>query len=284
MLRALILFLAGAWMLTSCKTQRMICPAYQSAFVFDKAATKENFVLYNDSKDQPREVLASNGKIFTLPAKDSAWEKSVVLPGPSLPIERRVKKDRYLLLPQKTYKKALRDLQTIPMKPVYQKKVEEDTAAIRKALDSAARTITDTITSIALPKKEKKKQEEDSVYVITKLKEKFNLDQDNYMWYFRNLLVLPDVRLSMDEANGAKNLPKAAKKGFFAGLKELFKKKPKKKDSLNLQEPQPTTDSTGAVVTPPKKKFSFKGLFKKKKKEAAPVKKEEAIKEEEEKF
>ncbi len=283
MLRALILLLAGACLLTGCKSQRMICPAYQSAFVFDKAATKENFVYYNDNKDQPREVLASNGKAFTLPAKDSTWEKSVVLPGPSLPIARRVKKDRYLLLPQKTYKKALRDLQTIPMKPVYQKKVEEDTAAIRKALDSAARTITDTITSVSLPKKEKKQEEKDSVYVITTLKEKFNLDQDNYMWYFRNLLVLPDVRVAMDEQATAKNPPKAAKKGFFASLKGLFKKKPKKKDSLAVEEPQ-ETDSTGAPIAKPKKKFSFKGLFKKKKPEAAPAKKEEAIKEEEEKF
>lgn len=282
MLRALILLLAGAWLLTSCKTQRMICPAYQSAFVFDKATTKENFVYYNENKDQPREILASNGKAFTLPAKDSTWERSVVLPGPSLPIERRVKKDRYLLLPQKTYKKALHDLQTIPMKPVYQKKVEEDTAAIRKALDSAARTITDTITSVSLPKKEKK-LEEDSVYVITKLKEKFNLDQDNYMWYFRNLLVLPDVRIAMGEQEAAKNPPKAARKGFFASLKGLFKKKPKKKDSLAVEEPQ-ATDSTGAPIAKPKKKFSFKGLFKKKKPEGAPVKKEEAIKEEEEKF
>jgi hypothetical protein len=263
----------------------MVCPAYQSAFLFDKNTSKENFVYYNQNKDQPREVLASNGKTFTLPARDSTWDKSVVLPGPSLPIERRVKKDRYLLLPRKTYKKALRDLQTIPMKPVYAKKVEEDTAAIHKALDSAARSITDTITSVAVSAKQKSNEESDSgVYVITKAKEKFNVDQDNYMWYFRDILVLPDVKAAIEGAAAAESAAtvKTEKKGFFGKLKGLFKKKPKK-DSLNVEEQTQPTDSTGAPI-PQKKKFSFKGLFKKKSKDIAPVKKEEAIKEEEEKF
>ncbi len=281
MVRALTPLLLAALSLCSCNTQRMVCPAYQSAFLFDKNTSKDNFVYYNQNKDQPREVLASNGKTFTLPARDSTWDQSVVLPGPSLPIERRVKKDRYLLLPQKTYKKALRDLQTVPMKPVYPKKVEEDTAAIRKALDSAARTITDTITVANISTKPKTTEESDSgVYVITKEKEKFNVDQDNYMWYFRDILVLPDVKAAMDQGNETA-AAKTEKKGFFSKLKGLFKKKPKK-DSLNVQEQQ-ATDSMGAPI-PQRKKFSFKGLFKKKPKEATPVKKEEAIKEEEEKF
>lgn len=283
MVKALILLLGATLLICSCSTQRTICPAYQSAFLFDKNTSKDPFVYYNLNKDQPREVLASNGKAFNLPPRDSAWERSVVLPGPSLPIERRVKKDRYLLLPKKTYKKALRDLQTIQMKPVYPKKVEEDTAAIRKLLDSAARSITDTITAAGIASKPEQKQAEDSVYVISLEKEKFNVDQDNYMWYFRDILVLPDVKAAMEESKTEAKEAKGKKKGFFASLKGLFKKKPKK-DSLATTEPV-QTDSAGNVIPPKKKGFSFKGLFGKKSKKEAPVKKEEeAIKEEEEKF
>jgi len=42
--------------------------------------------------------------------------------------------------------------------------------------------------------------------VISKEKEKFNLDQDNYMWYFRDVLVLPDVKASLDEGKAEKAL------------------------------------------------------------------------------
>src|SRR6478736_2640068 len=152
MTKALILWLACIFTLIGCNTQRMICPAYQSAFIFDKSQEKKAFVLYNDNKNQPQEVLASNSKTLNLPARDSSWDNSVVIQAPSLPPERRVKKDRYLLLPQKTYRKALKALQTIPMKPVYPKK-QDDSLNIKKELDSAARSITDTIavTSVEKP-------------------------------------------------------------------------------------------------------------------------------------
>src|SRR6267154_3898976 len=196
MTRALSLCLACVYALTGCNTQRMICPAYQSAFIFDKSAEKKAFVLYNEDKNQPQEILASNSKTLNLPARDSSWDNSAVVQAPSLPPERRVKKDRYLLLPQKTYRKALKALQTIPMKPVYPKK-EDDSLNIKKELDSAARSITDTITAAMVAKPKEKKV--DIVYMITTEKEKFNVDQDNYMWYFRDILVLPDVKLAMDE-------------------------------------------------------------------------------------
>jgi hypothetical protein len=299
MTRALLLILAFACMLIACNTQRMICPAYQSNFYFDQKKQKEAFVFYNDNKDQPREVLASNSKTLNLPARDSAWENSHVIQGPALPFERKVKKEKYLLLPKKSYKQALRALQTVPMKPVYPK-IGEDSLDIKKALDSAARSITDTITSIASAKP-KEEPEEDSVYVITKEKEKFNLDQDNYMWYFRDILVLPDVKAGMDEANAAKEessgAAKGEKKGFFAKLKGLFKRKPKqevdtasfKKAKVDpflepdstLVQPQPQTPQVEAK--PEKKKG---GLFRKKSKtqDAPPPPKQDAKKEEKDGF
>jgi hypothetical protein len=271
----------------------MICPAYQSAFIFDKAQEKKTFVVYNDDKNQPQEVLASNSKTLNLPARDSSWDKSVVIKAPSLPHERRVKKDRYLLLPQKTYRKALRALQTIPMKPVYPKK-EDDSLKLKKELDGAARSITDTITTAV---EQPQEQQGDSVYVITKEKEKFNVDQDNYMWYFRDLLVLPDVRIAMEEGKAEKEAEgKKEKKSFFQRLKDIFKKKPKPEpeavDSTavprdeDMDLPDSTSISTPKATTPKPVVQKKTGLFGKKAKPAppAPKKKEDAKKEEDDGF
>jgi len=270
----------------------MICPAYQSAFIFDKSEEKKAFVVYNDNKNQPQEVLASNSKTLNLPARDSSWDKSIVIKAPSLPPERRVKKDRYLLLPQKTYRKALKALQTIPMKPVYPKKVD-DSLDIKKELDSAARSITDTITAASIAKPEE--QTGDSVYVISKEKEKFNVDQDNYMWYFRDILVLPDVRLAMEAGKAEKETEAAGskkeKKSFMEKLKGLFKKKPKPKtevadsSAVNEQDVNPY-DSTSTVSPPVVQKKKGKGLFSKKSKAAPPVepKKNDVKKEEDDGF
>ncbi len=283
MTRALVFCLACVFALMGCSVQRTICPAYQSAFIFDKSVEKNTFVLYNEN-NQPQEVLASNSKSLTLPARDSSWDKSAVIQAPALPFQRRVKKGRYLLLSPKTYKKALRALQTVPMKPVYPKK-DQDSLDIKKALDSAARSITDTLTVSATPRAED--QGGDGVYVISKAKEKFNVDQDNYMWYFRDVLVLPDVRLAMEGADGEKKATAAAGKAkgnIFQKLFGIFKKKPKvKSDSSTVarQEVSPTDSTTTSNSQPQvKKKKGIGGLFKKKAKvNPPPIKKTEGKKE-----
>lgn len=284
MIRALIVCLSIIGLLVGCNTQRMICPAYQSAFIYDKPSQKEAFVFYNSNVNQSREVVASNSKTLTLPANDSTWSNSIVLPGPSLPKERRTKKTRYLLLPEKTYKKALRALQTVEMKPVYPKKI--DSVDIKKALDSAARSITDTLT---VSGSEAAKEVKDSTYVISIEKEKFNADQDNYMWYFRNILVLPDVRLAMNEedAAGKPASVQKQKKGFFGFFTNIFKKKSKEPAKpVNKLQDQPSDSSS---VAPVKQKKGLLGMFKKKPKakvdaNEAQKKIDSAKKEEEEKF
>jgi len=292
MTKALIVCLACVCVLTGCNTQRMICPAYQSAFIFDKSQERKAFVLYNDNKNQPQELLASNNKTLNLPARDSSWDNSVVIKAPSLPPERRVKKDRYLLLPQKTYRKALRALQTIPMKAVYPKK-EQDSLNVKKALDSAARSLTDTLAASAATKP--KEQKGDSVYVISKEKEKFNVDQDNYMWYFRDVLVLPDVKLAMEEGKAEKNAGAAAKggkkekKSFLEKLKGIFKKKPKAQTevadttAVSDQEVNSPDSTSRPTATQPvvQKKKGFLGKKSKSTAPAAPKKKPDAKKKEE---
>jgi hypothetical protein len=274
MTRALLSVVTLLLVLSSC-TQRLICPAYQSSFIYDKPTQREKFVYYNESTTQPREVLASaNSKTITLPPRDSSWLKSDALRGPALPHVRRVKKDRYLLLPEKTYKKALKALRTVEMKPVYPKK---DSLDIQSELDSAARSLTDTLTSdSSIPK-----VEVDSTYAITKTKEKYNMDQDSYMWYFRDVLVLPDVRAAMMEEGQVraanKKATKKAKGGFF---NKIFKKK-NKKDSTAVESLQDPIAQDTVQATPKKKGLS--GLFKKKpkvdktdpSKKADPAKKEE---------
>jgi hypothetical protein len=297
MIRALIACVLAVLVLASCNTQRKICPAYQSAFIFDKPTQKEAFVHYNENKNQAREVLASNSKTLTLPANDSTWANSIVLPGPALPKEKRNKRTRYLLLPEKTYKKALRALQTVDMKPVYpKKKTDSLDANIDNLLDSAARSLNDTLTSTDKIDPTKPEAKKDSTYMISLEKEKFNVDQDNYMWYVRNILVLPDVRIAMDEQEKADKSTKAKtskkEKGFFGFFKNLFKKKGKKldknlkKDSLTVQEPQ-QLDSTGAVIPKKEKKKGIFGFLKKKPKvdpNAEQKKLDDAKKEEEENF
>ncbi|MBK7651361.1 MAG: hypothetical protein IPJ20_12380 [Flammeovirgaceae bacterium] len=256
MTRALLLVATLFMVLSSC-TQRLICPAYQSSFIYDKPTQREKFVYYNESTTQPREILASNSKTILLPPRDSSWLNSDALRGPALPQVRRVKKDRYLLLPEKTYKKALKALRTVEMKPVYPKK---DSLDIQSELDSAARSITDTLSS----ESSTRKVEVDSAYKITKTKEKYNLDQDSYMWYFRDVLVLPDVRAAMMEEGEVraanKKSAKKAKGGFFGGI---FKRK-NKKDSTAVESLQEPIAQDTAQAKPKKKGLG--GLFNKKSK------------------
>jgi len=260
-------------MLSSC-TQRVVCPAYQSAFIFDKPTAREKFVYYNESTTTSKDIMASNGKTITLPPRDSTWSKSTVLQGPALPMVKRVKMDKYLLLPEKTYKKAIRSLQTVEMKQILPKK-ETDSLDIKAALDSAARSITDTLTVQSVKAKPK---EVDSAYAITKTKEKYNMDQDIYMWYFRQMLVLPDVRAAMQQNKEAAE-QKEKKQGFF---KRLFGKKDKSRQAAeSVEEDAPSTEATEV-----KKKRSLNPFKKKTANPAAedPAKKADAEEEKDDGF
>lgn len=270
MTRALLSCVIILLILGSC-TQRLVCPAYQSAFIFDKPTARDKFVYYNESTTASKDIMASTGKTITLPARDSSWSNSTVLPGPALPKVKRVKMDKYLLLPEKTYKKALRSLQTVEMKQILPKKAD-DTLDIKAELDSAARSITDTLTVQA---GQPAVEEVDSVYAITKTKEKYNLDQDAYMWYFRDILVLPDVRAAMQQ-NKEMADQKKTKEGFF---KRLFgKKKKAKKVDDSVQVENVVSDSIAVKpkrsLNPFKKKTTKAGADDSKKK-ADPAKKEE---------
>ena len=234
MTRASVLWLAliALIALGSC-TQKMICPAYQSSFIYDKDALRKKFSYFKEDSTPKLMYTAS--------------------------------KDRYLVAVPETYRKKNRSLQTVEMAPVFP--VIPDSLKLNKGSDELMAEA-DVVDSAAVS------ASADSVYAITKTKEKYNVDQDIYMWYFRDMLVLPDVRAAMEtqreNRSGGASAAKQ-KKGAFSRKKPV--------DSLATETDVPA-DSTAA---PPKQKGFLGGLFggKKKSKGTTPaVKKDPAKKEE----
>jgi hypothetical protein len=266
MSRVAVILIGGLLALGSC-TQRMVCPAYQSAFIYDGEALKKQFSYFKDD---------STPKIIT------------------------VSKDKYLIIPEESYRKKIRSMQTIAMKPVYTKIPDSLNAEKKKEFEGAEKDEKDT-TSAA------NKKPVDSVYAITKDKEvrvlkydwdsskyyiqniTLNAEQDNYMWYFRDVLVLPDVRAAIEDQKNAKegkvNAGKKQKQGFFGFFKNIFKKKPKKNDSTSVATNANAPNDSTAVASPPpaKKKKGLFGLFGKKSADT-PVKKKDPAKKEDDGF
>lgn len=288
MTRALVVVCVFSAFLVSC-TEKVICPAYQSAYIYDKDALRKKFSYFeNDSVPKVR-------------------------PGGS-------RKNRYLIAKNVTYKTKTKSLQTIAMKPVQPvvpdslkpgglkaemvladsslRNVNDGTAVLR--IDTLAAANTDSMYMISLDK-------EVHVLKYNPIQRKYyvdsigyNVQQDNYMWYLREILVLPDIRLTKQneaEAKNASTKEAKKKKGIGGFFKNIFKKKDKStlvQDSVqNIQQEEDygyddfegkPRDSTqvNQVNAPqqPQKKGFFS--FLKRKKKDKPVKKEEPAKKEEE--
>jgi hypothetical protein len=236
MTRGFLVIIAVFALLSAC-TQRLICPAYQSSFIYDKEALRQKFSYFKED---------STPKVLT------------------------AAKDKYLIAVPESYRKTYRKMQTIEMKPIYPKKpdslnVKKDDDMLLAEADSAS------MDSLA---RKNATEPGDSTYAITKTKEKYNADQDLYMWYFREMLVLPDVRAAIEDKERKKNEPAGGKKekvGFIQGIKNIFKKKPKT-DSTAVKDP-----SGKAVPAEPNKKSS---LFKRKKKKSDQPKEKDPAKKE----
>jgi hypothetical protein len=218
-------------MLGSC-TQKMICPAYQSSFIYDKDALRKKFSYFKEDSTPKMMYTAS--------------------------------KNKYLVAVPESYRKKTRSLQTVAMEPVYP--VRPDSLKFSTGGESLQAEVDALDSTVSSPTS-------DSVYAITKTKEKFNVDQDIYMWYFRDQLVLPDVRAAMEiqSQNRAESAPVEKRR---KGLRKDTS------DSLATDEGVNPSDST---ATPPKKKGIF-GIFggKKAKKNNPPaIKKDPAKKEDE---
>lgn len=244
MARAFCVFICLTLVLGAC-TQRVICPAYQSAFIYDKEALRKKFSYFQED---------STPKVYT------------------------ASKNKYLIAEPVSYRKKIRSMQTIEMKPVNvvlpdsmqvgdDIDMGEDGVVPGAELDMAARSVIDSIYIVDVPK-DTAAVEEDSVYMISKDKElrllkydmpdslvydpasgkyvaetpryyvtevKFNVEQDNYMWYLRNYLILPDVMLAKQQQNQKGEEAKAKKGGFFKNLFGKKKKKEEEADTTTLQ-------------------------------------------------
>jgi hypothetical protein len=258
MARPFFVLLTLSLLLSAC-TQRMICPAYQSAFVYDKNELRKRFSYFQEDST-PKMLMAS--------------------------------KTKYLIAEPVSYRRKVRSMQTIPMRdvnPVLPDSMTmteeeliagmdgEDGVVPGAELDLAARSVIDSTYIVDVPQ-DTSQTYADSIYVISKDKElrflkfnnpdsvkfdeatgkyvaqtpeyvvtdiRFNVEQDNYMWYLRDNLVLPDVRLSQIQQKAqkeaeSKSAKKAKeKKGFLGFFKNLFKKKEKAPIDSTEQEVQP---------------------------------------------
>jgi hypothetical protein len=275
MARTLMFFIISIIALGAC-TQRLVCPAYQSAFIYDKEVLRKKFSYFKED---------STPKILT------------------------ASKTKFLIAEPVSYQRKTRSLQTVEMKPVYPivpDSLQPGYEVSLAELDSAAHSIIDSTYIVDVDQSADSTQTigEDSIYVISKDKEvrllkydpdslkysvvdvRLNVDQDNYMWYLRDHLILPDVRLAKmqnaakDEAAKGKN---GKKGGFF---RNLFKKKKKEKvDSSKLVPVKSendfdyvdTVESAKPMVKqePTKKKKGFFSFLKKKDKADKPSKETE---------
>ncbi len=248
MTRALLVVLVYCALLVSC-TEKVICPAYQSAYIYDKEELRKKFSYFKE--DSTPKIYAAN-------------------------------KNKYLIGEAVPYRKKNRSLQTIAMKPVMPvvpDSLKEDGIDAEMNVDSVERNVNDSTAVLRIDT-----LGTDSVYMISKDKEVrvlkynpmqrkyyvdtigFNTEQDNYMWYLRDVLVLPDVRISKEKAEEAKKestKEQKQKKGIRGFFSRLFKKK-QSKSSL-------AQDTTEAAVTAPKEDYGYDEFEGKKKDSTAVV-------------
>lgn len=230
-------FIAGIILLvlTQACAERVICPAYQSAFIHDKKALEQQFSYFGQDT-MPKVMEAS--------------------------------KDKFLIIEPMAYRKKLMSLQTIPMRDVYPQKEEDEFdddfyLAEGGGYDSSAVISVDTLNGAAA----------DSIYVISLKKENFNIDQELYLWYLRDHLVYPDVRLQRQQVAAQKKRDEKEErknKGISGFFRNLFKKKNKSDTTIFDVE----TSATELDETETKEK---KGLFDflKKKNKKQPAKEEQ---------
>jgi hypothetical protein len=283
MTRALVVVFVFCAFLVSC-TEKLVCPAYQSAYIYDKDALRKKFSYFNED---------STPKILT------------------------ASKNKYLIAEPTTYKKKTRSLKTVPMKPVQPvvpDSLKDDGMNAELNVDSVERNVNDSTAVLRIDT-----LGTDSVYMISKDKEVrvlkynpnerkyfvdtigFNTEQNNYMWYLRDILVLPDVKLAKQKEEASKKETQQdakKKKGIRGFFNKLFKKKDKSnlvQDSTQNVKPEedygyddfegkPKDSTSVNQPTQPKPEPKKKGIFsflkkdkkkEPKKKEPDPAKKEE---------
>jgi hypothetical protein len=180
------------------------------------------------------------------------------------------------------------------VQPVVPDSLLMDDEVSAEDLDSAARSVIDSTYIVDIAQEEDTlDSDEGSEYMITKDREvrvlrfnrdsvsykveevRYNTDQDNYMWYLRDVLVLPDIRLAQIQGQAEDEVAeKKERKGIRGFFHKLFKKKEKEVeapvDSTEMEPPVERNEydldyvEEEKPVAEPEKKKGLKGLFQKK--------------------
>lgn len=277
-------------------TQRTICPAFQSAYIYDKEALRKKFSYFLED---------STPKILT------------------------ASKNKYLVAQPVSYRKKLRTMNTVAMKdvnPVLPDSLKilegglvgedgaigEDGVVPGAELDLAARSVIDSTYIVDVPHEADSTDADDGIYMISKDKEtrmlkynapdtvlldeatgkyvaqapkytiadiRFNVEQDNYMWYLRKSLVLPDVKLAQHLQAQQKAEVAREKKGIKGFFQNLFKRKNKEAPDSLETAPKPVeefdyvdeNEVDTPVARPAQEPVKKKGLFGLKKKATEPA-------------
>ena len=170
MRRSGFIFLVLGLIAPSC-IQKAVCPAYQSTFIYDKVALQKKFSYFKEDST-PKILTASTDQ------------------------------NKYLVAVPESYRKKFRSMQTVDMMPVYPVRIDSAKTEMTDDLslemgDSVAMFKADSIAAVM--KAESGMVLKSPDFRITKTKEKYNNDQDFYMWFFRKTLLLPDIRYQLEK-------------------------------------------------------------------------------------
>lgn len=226
-------------LLVSCKAD-MICPAYQSYFLLDENAQKNQFAYFAQDSLPRKDLFHTTSDKNGLVAKTSLFEY--------------INKDW----------SRNRELKTVPMTVVY----PELSDSLLFSGDALMLAETDVVDTAAL----------DSARLAAQTFQ-YNVDQKYYNWYFRGKLVWQDELDEDKEAPEAKdNIEKKGIFSFIKNLFKKKDKEPVKKEepvtnNYDITQPPPAQDTptTEAENKPPIEEATTKE--KKKKKEKKPKKK-----------
>ena len=191
-------------LLASCSQQK-ICSAYQSSFIYDKETMRKKFSYFKEDST-PRVFLAAS-------------------------------KNKYLVAVPESYRKKYQRLQTVEMKPVYPGEPDSLKALVLKyaASDSIMELAIDSVQTVS-GLDESGLTQKSPEFRITKTKEKYNNDQEYYMWFFRKILVLPDIKYHMDRKASGKDELEADPRETIRPVKiqPIQNTEPKKRSSLKF--------------------------------------------------
>ena len=213
MLKRLACFIVFGFALFSC-AQKMVCPAYQSAFILDKETKRRQFSYFEQDSTFYGNKETGEGKMMANPKILTA------------------SKDKYLIAVPESYRKKFKKMQTVERKIIYpinpDSLLSNDSSALDLPDDSLAEIESqDSLSTGKLVYDESGFVKKQIDFKLTKTKENYNLDQDFYMWFLRRMLVLPDIRYHLE-------LEK----------KEIDKQRLVKKESSKKSTPKLETDQS----------------------------------------